>query len=80
MSILSAYMHMYHLHEVPVEARRGCEIPLNWRLCKVVSHHVGARIQAQVCRSHLSGSLSSVLHSVGACKFTKEVELLRHII
>lgn len=46
MGILPAYTYVHHMHAVPLEVRRGRQIPLELELLMVGS--VGAKDQTQV--------------------------------
>lgn len=39
---VSACMHMYRVHAVPMDGRRGCQVSLELKSQMVVSRHVGA--------------------------------------
>lgn len=48
MGILPECISVHHMHEVPSEARRGCQVLLEPEFYIVVNHHVGAGTQTQV--------------------------------
>lgn len=46
---VSACMHMYRVHAVAMEARRGCQVSLELESQMVVSHPKGAGNQSTMC-------------------------------